>query len=67
MPRPKGIKNKKIDIKKEVQQIIIPNNKESVVKLLHDRIPSLFDRFPQGSLSRSGVEKLVDDIINLLK
>ncbi len=51
----------------ETQQVIIPNKTELVVKLLQDKIPSLFDRFPQGSLSRSGVEKLVEEITILLK
>ena len=49
----------------EVLEVKVPqvSKKELVVRLLLDRVPGLFDRFPQGSLSRSEVEKLVDDIL----
>lgn len=38
---------------------------EEIVKMLMDKIPGLFDRFPQGSLSRGSVEKLAEEIIKL--
>lgn len=38
------------------------DEKEKVVELLMQKIPGLFDRFPQGSISRDGLKKLVDEI-----
>ena len=35
---------------------------ELKVNLIMDRVPSLFDQFPRGSLSREGVVKLVEEL-----
>jgi hypothetical protein len=40
-------------------------NKEAIVQLLCDKIPTLYDRPPDG-INRDGVRRLLDEVIKLL-
>jgi hypothetical protein len=60
MPRKKVVKETN-----EIKEVNETCNKQEIVNLLKARIPSLFDREPMGSMSQSGLEKLVDEICQL--
>ena len=71
---PKGIpKNKKVEVltsltTKEIvvdgEGNIVTDKKLLILNILKNKIPSLFDREP-GSFSVQGLEKLVDEILNI--
>jgi len=64
---------RKKTIKKVKKTKVIPvvkisaaeERKNKIIELLKNRIPSLFDRLPMGSMSISSLEKLVGDILNI--
>ena len=58
MPKPKKII-------KEDEVLIERNIREELLALLKQRMPTCFDREPQGM--NSGVERLADSILELLK
>lgn len=70
MPRPKGVKNKKVETTKEIvvetPTEIVGDKKEVLMSLLKEKVPKLFDRDPQ-SYSSERMSQLADEIICLLK
>ena len=49
--------------KKIEKKEIVRDKKEVLVELLLREIPNCFDDYPRQALSRSGVERLVDKIL----